>query len=92
MMIELRKTGLQAKSQQPIKVYYDGELVGNFVADIVVQDTVIVELKSVHRVVRAHEVQIVNYLTATGKLVGLILNFGQSKVEIKRKVKTLLKG
>lgn len=89
MMIELREAGLRAKSQEPIKVYYDGELIGDFVADIVVQDTVILELKSVRRVVKAHEVQLVNYLVATGKPVGLILNFGAGKVEVKRKVKSL---
>ncbi len=91
MMLELRKADLHAKSQQPIKVYYHGEVVGDFVADIVVEDTVIVELKSVRRVVKAHEIQVVNYLVATGKPVGLILNFAESKVEVKRKVKTLPK-
>ncbi len=91
MMIELRKADLQAKSQQPIKVHYGGEVVGDFVADIVVEDTLIVELKSVRRVVKAHEIQLVNYLVATGKPVGLILNFAESKVEVKRKVKTLPK-
>ena len=91
MMIELRKAGLHARSQQPIKVYYEGELVGDFVGDIVVEDTVIVELKSVRRVVNAHEIQVVNYLVATGKPVGLILNFGETKVEVRRKVKTLPK-
>ena len=52
-------------------------------------ETVILELKSVRRVVKAHEVQLVNYLVATGKPIGLILNFGESKVEVKRKVKDL---
>jgi len=54
-----------------------------------VTETVILELKSVRRVIKAHEVQLVNYLVATGKPVGLILNFGESKVEVKRKVKDL---
>ena len=58
-------------------------------ADIVVENTIILELKSVRRVVMAHEVQLVNYLVATGKQVGLILNFGERQVEIKRKVKEL---
>ena len=56
-------------------------------ADIVVNDVVIIELKSVRRIIKSHEVQLVNYLVATGKPVGLILNFGERKVEIKRKVK-----
>ena len=89
LLIELRKTGLDAESQKPITVYYDDEIVGEFVADIIVNDAIILELKSVRRVVKAHEVQLVNYLVATGKPIGLILNFGESKVEIKRKIKDL---
>ena len=77
------------ESQKPITVYYDNEIVGEFVADIIVNDTVILELKSVRQIINAHEVQLVNYLVATGKPVGLILNFGESKVEIKRKIKNL---
>ena len=60
--------------------------------DIVVEDTVIVELKSVRRLVVAHEIQLVNYLVATGKPVGLVLNFGERKVEVKRKVRDLSQG
>ena len=80
---------MDAESQKPITVYYDDEIVGEFIADIIVNDTIILELKSVRRVVKAHEVQLVNYLVATGKPIGLILNFGESKVEVKRKVKDL---
>ncbi|MDO8745086.1 MAG: GxxExxY protein [Candidatus Brocadiaceae bacterium] len=87
--MNLSGAGLDAASQKPITVYYDDEIVGEFVADIIVNDTVILELKSVRRVVKAHEVQLVNYLVATGKPIGLILNFGESKVEVKRKVKDL---
>ena len=58
-------------------------------ADIIVNDAVIIELKSVRRIIKAHEVQLVNYLVATGKPVGLILNIGERKVEIKRKVRDL---
>ena len=89
LLIELHKSGLDTESQQPVTVYYEGEIVGEFVADIMVNDAVIVELKSVRRIIKAHEVQLVNYLVATGKPVGLILNFGERKVEIKRKVKEL---
>ena len=89
LLIELHKSGLDTESQKPITVYYEGEIVGEFVADIIVNDAVIVELKSVRRIIKAHEVQLVNYLVATGKPVGLILNFGERKVEIKRKVKEL---
>ena len=91
MLIELRKEGLNAESQKPITVTYDNENVGEFITDIIVEDTIILELKSVKRIVKAHEVQLVNYLVATGKPIGLILNFGEWKVEIKRKVKELKK-
>jgi len=89
LLIELRKAGLDLESQEPITVYYDDEIVGEFVADIIVNDTIILELKSVRRVIKAHEVQLVNYLVSTGKPVGLILNFGERKVEVKRKIKDL---
>ncbi len=89
MLIELRKAGLDVESQKPITVYYDNDIVGEFVADIIVNDTVILELNSVRQIINAHEVQLVNYLIATGKPVGLILNFGENKVEIKRKIKNL---
>ena len=87
LLIELRKAGLSAVSQKPITVFYDNEVVGEFVADIIVEDTIILELKSVRQIIQAHEVQMVNYLVATEKPVGLIINFGERKVEIKRKVK-----
>ena len=89
MLIELRKAGLSAESQKAITVYYKNEIVGEFVPDIIVDDTIILELKSVRRIIKAHEVQVVNYLVATGKPVGLILNIGEMKVEIKRKIKDL---
>lgn len=89
LLIELHKAGLEAESQKAIRVHYDGQSVGDFVADIIVNDAVILELKSVKKIVKAHEVQLVNYLVATGKPVGLILNFGERCVEIKRKVKVL---
>jgi len=89
LLIELRKASLNTEAQKPITVHYEGEIVGQFVADIIVNNAVIVEVKSVRRIIKAHEVQLVNYLVATGKPVGLLLNFGETKVEIKRKVKDL---
>ena len=89
LLIELRKAGLDMESQKSITVCYDDEIVGEFVADIIVNDMIILELKSVRRIIKAHEVQLVNYLVATGKPVGLILNFGERKVEVKRKIKEL---
>lgn len=90
MMIELRKAGLHAESEKEVVVQYDDETVGEFAADILVENTVIVELKSVGRIAKGHEVQLVNYLVATGKPVGLLLNFGPRNVDVKRKVKDLL--
>jgi GxxExxY protein len=92
LLIELHKAGLQAESQQAITVRYDDEIVGEFYADIVVEDTVILELKSVRRIAKAHEIQLVNYLVATGKPLGLLLNFGETKVEVKRKVRDFSQG
>ena len=89
LLIELHKANLNVESQKPITVFYDGETVGEFVADIVVDDRIILELKSVRQVVRAHEVQLVNYLVATRKPIGLLINFGPLKVDIRRKVREL---
>ena len=82
LLIELRKAGLSAVSQNSITVFYDNKVVGEFVADIIVEDTIILELKSVRQIIQAHEVQLVNYLVATEKPVGLIINFAERKVEI----------
>ena len=89
MAIELKKAGLQANFQFPILVHYDGQLVGEFFADIFVEGKIIVELKSVRQLAKAHEVQLVNYLVATNNDVGLLINFGEQKVEVKRKVRVL---
>jgi GxxExxY protein len=79
MVLELAAAGLHAESQKPINVFYSGHLVGKFSADILVNDTVIIELKSVRQISKAHEVQLVNYLVATGKPVGLLINFGEKR-------------
>ena len=91
LMIALRKARLAAVSQQPIDVFYEGELVGEFIADMVVEGKVIVELKAVSALVPAHEVQLVNYLVATCMTTGLLLNFGAESVEIKRKFRVFKK-
>ena len=85
MVIELTKAGLRVEEEKPLKVYYDGHVVGNFSADLVVEDTVVVELKSVQNTVNQHEVQLVNYLNAIEEEIGLLINFGPSGVEVKRK-------
>ena len=89
MVIELDRAGLKVEQQKPITVRYDGHEVGKFIADLLVEDAVIVELKSVRALAKAHEAQLVNYLVATAKDVGLLLNFGEQKVEVKRKARTL---
>jgi GxxExxY protein len=81
---ELRKSGLSAQQQQPIKVLYDGVIVGDYLADIVVEESVIIELKAVKTFDNVHFAQCVNYLKATGMKICLLFNFGQPKVEIKR--------
>ncbi|MGE0021935.1 MAG: GxxExxY protein [Draconibacterium sp.] len=91
MMIELCKIGLQSENQKPITVYYDEEIVGEFVADIVVNNEIIVELKSIRKLNVKHEMQLVNYLVSTKKNIGLLINFAEEKVEIKRKVRVLQK-
>jgi GxxExxY protein len=87
LRIELTKQGVEVKQQAPIEVHYDGQVVGSYFADLWVEDRVIVELKAVRKLSKAHEVQLVNYLTATGVDTGLLLNFGPS-VQIKRKFRT----
>jgi len=85
LLHELRKAGISAEAQKPIKVYYDGVVVGEFVADLVIGDEIIIELKAVERLIKAHEVQTVNYLTATRTDVGLLINFGAESLEFKKK-------
>jgi GxxExxY protein len=84
LRIELVKQGVEVEQQAPIEVVYEGEGVGSYFADLWVADRVIVEIKAVRSLSKAHEVQLVNYLTATGVDIGLLLNFGSS-VEVKRK-------
>ncbi len=83
LCIELAKQGLHISQQLPITVYYKGEPVGEYFADILVENKVIVELKAVRELHKEHEVQLVNHLTATGINVGLLINFGPS-VQVKR--------
>lgn len=85
MMIELTKLRLKCEQQKNIKVFYEGIEIGDYYADIVVEDCVIVELKAVETIAPEHEVQLVNYLKATEIEVGLLLNFG-SKAQFKRRV------
>jgi GxxExxY protein len=85
---ELRKIGVKVECEKVITVKYDGVVVGEFSADKLVAEKVIVEEKAVQSLVSAHEVQLVNYLTATGMEIGLLLNFGAQRLEYKRKART----
>ncbi|MDD5569526.1 MAG: GxxExxY protein [Bacteroidales bacterium] len=87
MLIELIKLNLNAVKQSPAKIYYDDVLVGDYFADIVVENKVILELKAIENLCPEHEVQLVNYLKATEIEVGLLLNFGK-KPQYKRRVLT----
>ena len=88
LVVELNELGHSVKQQQNIKVRYKGIIVGEYFADLVVEDMVIVELKAVESLVKEHETQLINYLKATQFELGLLLNFGK-KAEIKRKIFTI---
>jgi len=84
MMIELKKAGLTAQRQNRMSVIYNGETIGDFFADILVESTLILELKTVDKFSKSHDRQLINYLVATGIDNGLLINFGES-VEVRRK-------
>jgi len=84
LLAELREQGLTVENQVPIQVDYKGQVVGEYVADLVVEDQVIIELKSVKELNRSHDAQLLNYLKATGHKIGLLVNFAHPKAEIKR--------
>jgi len=84
MMIEFKREGILAVSQSPMKVFYEGEVIGEYYADILVDNKVIVEIKAAKQLVEENEAQLLNYLKATDIEVGLLLNFGP-KPEVKRK-------
>ena len=86
LLIELRERGLIAESQASIIVSYKGRSVGEYFADLLVCDKVIIELKCVDSLSKLHEAQMLNYLKATGLQVGLLVNFKYPKAEIKRMV------
>jgi GxxExxY protein len=91
LTFELAELGLQVKQQEPIPVYYRQKIVGEYYADLLVEDRILVELKAVKSIVMEHEMQLVNYLAATGKEDGLLINFGSS-VQVKRKYRQYKSG
>lgn len=84
LLFELRLRGLKAESQIPVKVIYKEKTVGEYNADIVVENQVIIELKAVEQLQKIHEAQILNYLKATGYKIGILVNFKHPKAEIRR--------
>ncbi len=89
LLIELKKRGLKVQNEVPINVFYKEEVVGQYIADIRVEERVIVELKTVEKLDKVHEAQLLNYLKATGIRVGLLVNFKHTKAEFKRMVQNL---
>jgi GxxExxY protein len=87
LFIELKKAGLTVSKQQPIHVYYEGELAGEYFADLLVENLVIIEVKAAEKIAIQHQYQLQNYLKATEAEVGLLLNFGKEP-EYARKVFT----
>jgi len=92
LLVELKRRRLKAESQVPIRVLYKESVVGEYIADILVEDKVIVELKTVETLEKIHEAQLLNYLKATGIRVGILVNFKHPKAEIKRMVLNLPEG
>ena len=84
LALELRKTGLDAHQQRDIAVHYDGQVVGHYTADLLVENSVIVEVKAVSAADQIHRAQCMNYLKATDLSVCLLINFGRPRLEVKR--------
>ena len=92
LLIELGKNDISAVAEAPIDVYYDDSIVGEYRADIIVENKIIIELKAIQKLSLIHEAQLVNYLTATKIDYGLLINFGGEQIEIKRKYRTYKKN
>lgn len=86
LVLELQKAGLKVEQQKKIAITYEGAVVGDYFADVLVNDQVIIEVKALKEIAESHHAQLLNYLKATSKRVGLILNFGTSRMGIKRMV------
>lgn len=84
LVLELRKAGLDARQQHGIAVYYDARIVGEYAVDLIVENSVIVELKAVTALDEIHRAQCLNYLKATGLSVCLLMNFGKPRLQVKR--------
>ena len=86
LMVLLRREGINAKQQSPINVFFEGQNVGDYFADILVEDKIILELKSVEKIIDIHKAQALNYLKATGLRLAIVLNFGKERLQYERLV------
>jgi GxxExxY protein len=86
LIVLLRESGIKAEQQVPIKVYFHGQIVGDYIADILVEDSIILELKSQDQIAEVHKAQTLNYLKATKLKLAILLNFGKDRLEAKRLV------
>ena len=84
MMVLFRKENIPANNQAPIDVYFESEIVGHYVVDIMVDERIILELKCIQTIANVHRAQVLNYLKATGKQLAIILNFAKKKLEYER--------
>jgi GxxExxY protein len=91
LAFELAETGIVFEREKRIAVYYRGHIMGDFIADLVVQESIIIELKAVEGLINAHSVQIVNYLSATRLDLGLLLNFGARSLQFKTKTREYIR-
>ena len=89
MIIELMKDSLKVEAEKQLTVYYDNQIVGDFYVDLFIENEIVVELKSVKNLSKEHEVQLVNYLNGLRKDIGLLINFGPSGVEVRRKYRAI---
>ncbi len=81
LVVALAQKGLKVSTQVPFKVRFRNVIVGDFFADLIVEDKILVELKAVARVLQEHKAQVINYLSATGIAIGLLINFGSPRIE-----------
>jgi GxxExxY protein len=86
LMVLLRENGIRAEQQVPIKVTFHGQVIGDYIADILVEDSIILELKAIDRIIPVHKAQVLNYLKATGLKLAILLNFGKDSLEHERLV------
>ena len=84
MVISLKEKGIKVEQQKEIVIQFHGETIGNYIADLLVDDKIIIELKCAINISETHKAQIANYLKATGKRLGIIINFGKEKLEYVR--------